>query len=841
MTGEGANAQHNGGGKPSQRSRRVLNCAPCRKNKLKCDRKRPCSSCQLRKSESACRYEDEGYGGNGQWRFVGPQGETMDTYEAESASDPEPEQVINMPVEQSCLVGGAAPGAQHDANISNQIALVRQQLENLERQLKESKEGLPIPAVESLRAATQENQFDVDMAFDAPSAQAVQNPSGLFLGPTTDAFAVNQFAGRPSLSNGGYPCQFPVLDVRHHDADLVAQLPNENTVEYLINHYFEYCNWIYRFVHEPTIRDAWRRFRNKQPMSRVELATVCVVIAITIRYLPLDHALFRTLRGGAIELGNTYFKVSCDLLERHREITPTHRTYTLELVELVLAQTHYLIFSEKRREEVWILCGELLTITTAMGLHRDPQNVFPFEVAERRRWAWWNLMLVERWHAFSLGRPVRISADHFDVNLPAHNPNGLGEERRYLPNIALFKLMHISAATSDEAMANIKVTLPILQERDRLLTNWFDELPKEVFMDRDTLSNNLVSPMPHIRRLAVQATILRGLYNYIRFTLHRPNILMPMSLDIAIHCASDLIELMAQAHDSNTPGHFIWGPCQTFSVAMFFSLQIIVNPSQTRAHLYQEQIKKAITLFKPDCCLPGIADGAITILGTLSPLFESDLLANPTPEVTREKNEILALVNNMTYPHRELPDLDAFTVPESFDGVEMFAQTGWSGTSSPTRASSAASSHYQANAFVEPTPMYASDSSWQQQQASAVDPRVQQAYPRNPPSDSGHSYSPHSPPALSPGSSSESSGSSSPDVTAHVPQYALAQVATPPDTTGWAHEYQSQVSIGDEKMFAPNTYYDFPNAPAPTMQYNPDPNAIVYRIPPANNTFTRSF
>lgn len=615
-----------------------------------------------------------------------------------------------------------------------------------------------------------------------------------------------------------YHYDLPILDVRHHDPDLVAQLPDQNIVGHLINHYFEYCNWIYRFVHEPSIRDAWKRFRTGQPMSRVELATVCVVVAITIRYLPLDHGIFHTLRGGAIELGNTYFKVSCDLLERHREITPTHRTYTLELVELVLAQTHYLIFSEKRREEVWVLCGDLVTITTAMGLHRDPQNAFPVETAERRRWAWWNLMLVERWHAFSLGRPIRISADHFDVKLPAYNPHGVGEERRFLPNIALFKLMHISAATSDEAMANIKVTLPILQERDRLLTDWFDELPKEVFMGRQELTDNLISPIPHVRRLAVQATILRGLYNYIRFTLHRPNILLPMSLDIAIQCASDLIELMAQAHDSNTPGHFIWGPCQTFSVAMFFSLQIIVNPAQTRANLYQEQIKKAITLFKPDSCLPGIADGAITILGTLAPLFQSDLLSNPTPEVTREKQEILQLVNNMTYPHREMPDMDAFNVPDS---NVSFPQTGWI-TASPPRASSAASSTSSSFGYVEPTPMYAS-AAWAQQQ-SAFDPR---AYPTRPGplSDSGHSsYSAHSPPALSPGASSESSGSSSPDFGSYVPQYVAAQPSSPPDNMGWAYEYQSQVYPIADKMFD-NTYFDVPGAPAPTMYNNVDANA----------------
>ncbi|KAF9649320.1 hypothetical protein BDM02DRAFT_3082401, partial [Thelephora ganbajun] len=34
--------------RPAKRTRKAINCEPCRSSKLKCDRNRPCSSCVLR-------------------------------------------------------------------------------------------------------------------------------------------------------------------------------------------------------------------------------------------------------------------------------------------------------------------------------------------------------------------------------------------------------------------------------------------------------------------------------------------------------------------------------------------------------------------------------------------------------------------------------------------------------------------------------------------------------------------------------------------------------------------------------------------------------------------------
>lgn len=71
--------------------------------------------------------------------------------------------------------------------------------------------------------------------------------------------------------------------------------------------------------------------------------------------------------------------------------------YNLELVELLLVRSHYLTLLKDDSEEIWTAAGELVRIGTAMGLHRDPGKWrMHRDIAERRRWAWWHIILFER-------------------------------------------------------------------------------------------------------------------------------------------------------------------------------------------------------------------------------------------------------------------------------------------------------------------------------------------------------------------------------------------------------------------------------------------------------------
>ena len=139
---------------------------------------------------------------------------------------------------------------------------------------------------------------------------------------------------------------------------------------------------------------AWDRYKSGAGADRIVLATVCMIMAIVPQYLPADHELRRALPLDTEEVGKHFYSIM--LLALQRKQTES-RAYTLEVVELHLIRAQYLMVSKVDSEETWHVKGEMVNIATAMGLHRDPGKEIPFDVAERRRWVWWGVILIERY------------------------------------------------------------------------------------------------------------------------------------------------------------------------------------------------------------------------------------------------------------------------------------------------------------------------------------------------------------------------------------------------------------------------------------------------------------
>ncbi|KAJ6516305.1 fungal-specific transcription factor domain-containing protein [Mycena sanguinolenta] len=476
---------------------------------------------------------------------------------------------------------------------------------------------------------------------------------------------------RPSQDNDE-----PNAGMSHeYDRDLLAMLPPVNIIDGLINYYFEYCNWIYRHINQASFMHHWERYKNGSSPDRTVLSTACAIMACATYYLSGQDRLLEGYAETHEELGLKYFEVSTTALQRRQMDT---KTYSLDLIELHLIRCHYLTISKKDSEEIWHAKGEIVTIGTAMGLHRDPGKWrMHRDVAERRRWAWWHIVLLERWQAFMFGRPITISSHHFDTQLPSYcDPSVDKTGRLYLPNIALFRLAFILGDIMDDAVSVRPVPYDSVQANDRALTQWMENLPPELDLDEYRLARNLASSNQATRRLGVQSVIIRTSYYHIRFTLHRPYANASMntktnggelpksaqSLEIAVNAADKLITMTSQSRPDfltsspvAVPGHMNWSPFHCFSAAMFFSFQLIANPDQPGANLFRASVRKAMMTLEQSRGV-AVADKGYDILQSLAPLYAAEFPLQSTDVREREKARILSVVRKLAFPYHDSHD-----------------------------------------------------------------------------------------------------------------------------------------------------------------------------------------
>ena len=108
-----------------------------------------------------------------------------------------------------------------------------------------------------------------------------------------------------------------------------------------------------------------------------------MVMAVALHCLPAHNELHESLPADIEDLSTRFYNVMRVALQRRQAES---RAYTLDLVELLLVRCHYLSLSKIDSEETLCVKGELVTVATAMGFHRDSgRNKMPFELAERRR------------------------------------------------------------------------------------------------------------------------------------------------------------------------------------------------------------------------------------------------------------------------------------------------------------------------------------------------------------------------------------------------------------------------------------------------------------------------
>ncbi|KAF9224345.1 hypothetical protein BS17DRAFT_779660 [Gyrodon lividus] len=684
---------------PTKRARKAINCEPCRNSKLKCDRNRPCSSCVLRGTIALCYQNARGHESD---IHIRP--------DDQNASRVDPMQEItrlkhSVSLLETYILANHRPGVP------------------LPSPLKRSQETTPSSSLNPKKEPTDGDTFDKD---NAPGMLGSHGHSGFYAGATSAVthLTLNSRQSHDSerLPSQEGPASDEIVMTNEYDRDLLALLPSLDTIDGLVSYYFEYCNWIYRHVNQPAFLSAWSRYKTGASADRVVLATVCMIMAIAVHYLPPRDRLVAQLGDSLEEICRKFYDIMRSALDRHRA---EHKTYSLELVECLLIRCHYLTLSKTDSEEIWSVRGEVVSIGMAMGLHRDPLKWrMSKEIAERRRWAWWHIILLERWQAFMFGRPLTIASHHFDTRLPlagdpVHRPD---EPRIYVSNIHLFRLAYILGDIMDSAVSLRPVPYETVQAHDRALTQWMENLPPELDLDEFRVARSLASHNTVTRRLGVQSVIIRTSFYHIRFTLHRPYApaLSPdiapkaarkdisesgerdigaerqaISLDIAVGAADKLITLVGQVRPDflanaslAVPGHMNWGPFHVFSAAMFFSFQLIGNPDQPGASLFRANIQKALSTLELSRGSP-VADKALDILHALAPIYSQDFANEEEVERERKKGLVLGLVKTLAFPYHDSPKYPRVHAVESPNTPGHMSSPGTVNSGSPQGGHSA--------------------------------------------------------------------------------------------------------------------------------------------------------
>ncbi|WVR05539.1 hypothetical protein IAU60_002557 [Kwoniella sp. DSM 27419] len=453
---------------PRKRKQRPhLNCAECRRLKLRCDRTVPCANCVKRSCIALC---PNGARAGPRKSLKRARTGSQDGQHAQDASEDKGE----MPTTRPRAVSSTSARSQStrpvsiEATQSNIPQGARQQTEaaadagdafgiSLLQAAAFTTDPTPshhdinpmsfgsasmpppsAPPIPTMRTPT------FDEANTSPAAQShgtlviSHTGSSKYLGPSAasewlkDA-EVMETLETPALSRAASPhrqvvagegaqasgSSFPFTTRSSRPGttlvQLLGSLPSQEEAEALADSYHRYFGWSYDIV-------------SRTALQKV-LATAYA--AASGEQMPIDYQqlglLFIALAMGALHnlelppedsCADEFLLCSEDCLARGRFMT----TNTMAGVQTLIIMAHFHLETDKGRngDSAWALWGLAMRIIQAMGLHRDGERWnLPHNVVEERRRLFWECHSAEIFQANCFSRPYTIPTEFIDTRYPS--------------------------------------------------------------------------------------------------------------------------------------------------------------------------------------------------------------------------------------------------------------------------------------------------------------------------------------------------------------------------------------------------------------------------------------
>ncbi|KAF2965992.1 hypothetical protein GQX73_g7586 [Xylaria multiplex] len=444
----------------TRKRRKPLSCEPCRRSKLRCDRRKPCNTCLRRACQTQCNYyelsDNDGTVDphRGRGRYSGVTGLRQAVCPLATPSSPLPR--------------GASPP--------------------------------------SLSARTESND----------TLETISQWDAVFQRPTNgqvEAIDMPGWSNFPFSPN----CVSPV-------AGLLGVLPPLPCCEYLVAAFFTHVSPLLPILDGPTFQKQFFKFvEAPEEVDLSWLAKLFVMCSLALLSKSADYSLVQELWprsdiDDAILLSVKLRNLAKECLSRGHFMV-RHTLHTLEALLILV----YGICHTEGVERSWALLGAALNIGIALKCHTEPRGQTPAD-KERRQLCWAGILMLHTYQAIlfrdiDLSYLVRSSASisatnsSFDLN---ELPSSQFPRRDFYPQLMAFKLRlfrlsnHVCSQISD----NSQMSETALQALDAVITEEQDEWS----------STYLVNGMPSVIDNASYAhwCILQTYAHQLRLLLHRP-------------------------------------------------------------------------------------------------------------------------------------------------------------------------------------------------------------------------------------------------------------------------------------------------------------------------------
>lgn len=501
------------------RNRQLVACTECRRRKLKCDHRAPCTSCARRGDEASCTYQ----------RFAnGVEPERERRLQAEARLEH-----LERLVQDLAQNGGAS--ASHETNIS---PVAGQQMERAEF------------GMDAKDLVSKEPVFNGSTHWSAMLADIEGLRSAII---PSEAAAIDDDI-HECEENVGTKLIFGSTVPLSTQQVLAQYLPSRQEADRLTSAYFRSRGASAPFIHASYFRRLYQEFW-KDPMSAPPLWTSIL--------FSICHIAKSTLELGQVQ---GYADERFSLASAHcLGLGEYFRPKRFSVESLLLFVQAQCMTSLDMSPDLGLILGLIIRLATRMGYHKDP-DMFSLSAFERemRRRTWSLCMQLDLLISFQLGLPSNIQYPTWDTRPPRNlQDSDFDEDTKELPParpdsectdivfyIAKHRLMKVFEKILRHTLSTATNESIDVDQLDSEIRNVYLALP-EVLRPRSMADSVVDSASLTVTRLCVFFIYQKSLC-----VLHRPYVTRGRgySIEICRDAASNIVRYFNDTYQEFRPG-----------------------------------------------------------------------------------------------------------------------------------------------------------------------------------------------------------------------------------------------------------------------------------------------